>query len=129
MSEVRYHQSPEFRKEYNARPERKARMLVSDARKREKLRGVPEDMRLPLEAWRYVLDQIEAGEYVIRTGRGSKRHPLTPSLSRIDHDNPRYADNFKVEYWIVNAMKQNFDPTELREAAKVVDLNAALEEE
>ncbi len=80
--------------------------LLSKARARERLYGVPEEYRIDVELWTPVVDwEITNGVWApyYRFDRGAGNE-LSASLSRITRDR-RYTDNFVVEPMFVNHMR------------------------
>ena len=99
-----------------------ARVRWQSARQAESRRGVPDHERLARADMLVIADEITKGfrgiPYDLSPG---KPHPMTPSLSRVDHNNPRYTNNFVVEPWFLNAARQAFRPDDLSAAVQALD--------
>ena len=104
-------------------PEGRACRMINTARHSESKRGVPDHLRLPMagtEAYnrlrRKIAKQIREGfhGYMYDLSDTTVRGPWIPSLSRKNHNNPRYTRNWCLEPWALNCMRLNWSDDVLR---------------
>ena len=95
------------RRRYRETPEGRAVLLIQSARARAGKKGVPFDPALRS----FVAAAIAGGlcsvtgiPFVLdSTGDSAVKHPLAPSIDRIDSSKGYTADNVRVVCWAVNA--------------------------
>jgi len=93
-----------YNKTYRLSPWNRARILLTNARNREIAKGIPDDQQLDIELWRpAVAAELEVSPWDFDlTKKRKSGHELGPSISRLDHGNPCYTDNFVIEPLYVN---------------------------